>query len=245
MRLLFFVILSFTVYFTFAQGDLYSETRKYNRNEKSFGIVFNSNGFGFNYKIGRRLDGRKKLLFEFDALYVKHPKEIRIKTYDSGNRFVYGKMNFPINLRINVGRQKVIYEKKDRSGVKISYFYNAGISAMTLKPVYYNLISDGRLTEQKFDITEIHTFSQIHSRSTFFRGFNEITIVPGAHLKFGFDFDFAISDDKIHSLAAGFAIDGYLKEIQIMATETNPIALFSLFVVYRFGNTTETRLNKN
>ena len=174
---------------------------------------------------------------------MKHPKEIRIKTYDSGNKFVFGKMNFPVNFRFSVGRQKVIYEKKDRSGVKISYFFNGGVSGVVLKPIYYNLISDGILTEQKFDITQIHTFSQIHSRSPFFRGFSEMAIVPGAHLKFGFDFDFATSDEKIHALEAGFAIYGYLKEVQIMATETNPYALFTLFVTYRFGKTTETRLN--
>jgi len=243
MRLFFIVISFFFVYNLYSQGELYSESRMYNRNEKSFGAVFASNGFGFNYKIGRRIDGKKKLLIEFDALYFKHPKEIRIKTYDSGNRFVFGKMNFPVNLRASIGRQKVLYEKKDRNGVKISYFIDAGISAVLLKPIYYNLISDGNLTEQKFDITEIHTFSQIHSRSAFFTGIDETEIIPGIHLKLGFDFDFAVNDDKINALEAGIALDAYLKNIQIMATEKNPIAIFTMFVTYRFGNTIDTKLN--
>ena len=243
MKYLFTIIVFLLVLVAYSQGDLYADGHKYNRNEKSFGVVLVSNGFGINYKIGRRLDGRKKMLYEFDGLWFKHPKEIRIKTYDSGNRFVYGKVNFPINFRFTIGRQKVLYEKKDRNGVTISYFFNGGVSIVLLKPVYYKIISDGLLTEQKFDITEIHTHSQIHSRASFFNGFSESTLVPGLSLKLGFDFDFASSDDRIHAIDAGISLDAYIKEIEIMATENKQMFLFTLFVTYRFGQTTKTKFN--
>ena len=243
MKLILSIILFFTGITVFAQGDLYSGTRVYNNNEQSFGIDLISNGIGFNYKIGKRIDGRRKTIYQLDFSWFKHPKEIKIKTYDSGNRFVYGKMNSPSNFRLSVGRQKVLYERKDRNGVKISYFYTGGISLALLKPVYYNIITGGILTEQKFDITEIHTYSQIHSRSSFFKGFNEISLIPGASIKLGFDFDFATSDDRIHALEAGVCLDFYYKELEIMATENNNMALFTLFVTYRFGKLTKLSIN--
>jgi len=243
MKLIISIILFFTVITVFAQGDLYSGTRVYNNNERSFGIDFISNGLGVNYKIGKRIDGRRKTIYQLDFSWFKHPKEIKIKTYDSGNRFVYGKMNFPSNFRLTLGRQKVLYERKDRNGVKISYFYTGGISLALLKPVYYKIFSGDILTEQRFDITEIHTYSQIHSRSSFFKGFNEISLVPGASIKLGFDFDFATSDDRVHALEAGACLDVYYKELEIMATENNNTVLFTLFVTYRFGKLTKLGIN--
>ena len=243
MRLVLSIIIFLYTVVAFAQGDLYSESRIYNNNESSFGIDLISNGMGFNYKIGKRVDGRRKIIYQLDFSWFKHPKEIKIKTYDSGNRFVYGKMNFPTNFRFSVGRQKVLYERKDQNGVKISYFYTGGVSLALLKPVYYNIITGGVLTEQQFDITEIHTYSQIHSRASFFKGFNEISFVPGASIKLGFDFDFASSDDRIHALEAGANLDIYYKELEIMATERNNMVLFTLFVTYRFGRLTKTTIN--
>lgn len=243
MKTLLSVIIFFYAIVSFAQGDLYLDKRIYNNNERSFGIDLISNGIGFNYKIGRRVDGRRKTIYQLDFSWFKHPKEIKIKTYDSGNRFVYGKMNFPANFRFSIGRQKVMYEKKDRNGVKISYFYTGGVSIALLKPVYYHIITSGVLTEQKFDITQIHTYSQIHSRSSFFKGFNEISIVPGLSVKAGFDFDFASSDDRIHALEAGINLDVYFNKLQIMATEKNSMVLFTLFVTYRFGKITKEGIN--
>ena len=244
MKLILSIILLFFFSVTsYSQGDLYNGIHIYNNNERSFGIDFISNGMGFNYKIGKRVDGRRKNIYQLDFSWFKHPKEIKIKTYDSGNRFVYGKMNFPSNFRLSIGKQKVLYERKDRNGVKISYFYTGGVSLALLKPVYYYIITGGILTEQRFDITEIHTYSQIHSRASFFKGFNEISVVPGASLKLGFDFDFATSDDKIHALEAGACLDVYYKELEIMATENNNMILFTLFVTYRFGKITKMSIN--
>lgn len=228
---------------SFSQGEFQESSMKFNSNEKSFGISFISNGIGVNYKIGRRIDGTRKLLFDFDFGWFRHPKEIKIKSYDSGNRFVYGKLNIPYNIRASIGRQKVIYEKLDKGSISIQYFILASIGGVILKPIYYSIITEDGFVEQKFDPSEIHSFSQVYSRSSFFKGVNEIAFIPSLSIKAGFNFDFAKRDDKIHALDAGFVFDAYLSEIPIMATEKNQQFIFTVFVTYRFGKTTETRLN--
>lgn len=235
-----FLLFGFVVY---SQGELQDGYQTFNSNEKSYGITFVSNGLGLNYKIGRRIDGTKKLLFDFDLGWFRHPKEIKVKSYDSGNRFVYGKLNIPYNIKASIGRQKVIYEKLDKGSVSIQYFALASIGGVILKPIYYSIVTESGLVEQKFDITELHSFSQIFSKSSFFKGINETTFIPSISVKAGFNFDFAKSDDRIHGLDAGFVFDAYLKEIPIMATEKNQQFIFTVFVTYRFGKTTDTRLN--
>ncbi len=229
------------VLFAFSQGDIYQGHRKYNRNERSVGVSLNSNGLAFDYKIGRRIDGTRKWVFLFYGSWLKHPKEVKIQTYSSGSRFVYGKLNVAYPISISAGRQKVIFEKLDRNSVTIQYFYYAGIGASIMKPVYYEIFSQENLVEKKFDITEIHSNSDIYGAAPFFKGFNEMFLVPYITTKIGFNFDFASNDEKISALEAGVMFDIYVKELPIMATEKNQQFIFTLFATYRFGRITATK----
>ncbi len=227
----------------FSQGDVQDVDLKFNSNERSLGISFISNGLGLDYKIGRRIDGTKKLIFEFDANWFKHPKELKIKPYDSGNRFVYGKTNIPYSFKVFFGRQKIIYEKLDKGSVTIQYFTLLGVGGVALKPIYYLVISEDSFTEQLFNIDEIHSYSQIYGKASFLKGIDKTTFIPSASVKMGFNFDFAKSSQKIHALEAGIVLDAYLKQVPIMATEKNEQFYFTIYVTYRFGKTVETRLN--
>jgi hypothetical protein len=236
------ILLFFTVV-VFSQGDLYQGHRKYNRNERSFGVSLNSNGISFDYKIGKRIDGYRKWVYLFYASWLKHPKEIKVQTYSSGNRFVYGKENIAYPVSVSLGRQKVVFEKQDRNSITIQYFAFVGVGSAIMKPVCYYVFNQDELVEQKFDITEIHSNSDIHSKASFFRGFDEIFFIPYASLKFGFNFDFASNDDKISAIEAGFMFDAYIREVPIMALKKNEQFVFTLFATYRFGKTTATSFN--
>ena len=62
-------------------------------------------------------------------------------------------------------------------------------------------------------------YQELFNKGILNLGFNEISVVPGASLKLGFDFDFATSDDRIHALEAGACLDVYYKELEILANE--------------------------
>jgi hypothetical protein len=223
-----------------AQGELSEQPRIFYRNEESIGILLNSNGYGISGRYGKRINARKKTNYEFDLLFIKHPKEVKNpfnNYYNNNKSFVYGKLNSFFNIRAGYGRQKEIFRKVDRGGISIRRFYSFGPSLGILKPVYYEVIQNSSanpyLEQKKFDPSI--NYSYIWSRASFFKGINEISVVPGAFGKAGISFEYSRHDITLHALETGIVLDIFPKEIPIMATEKNNFIFFSFFVSYRFG----------
>ena len=227
-----------------SQGDLDEQQKIFLRNEKSFGIQLNSDGLGFGYRIANRTNYRNKNILEFELGTIKHPREYKLSSYYDGTSFVFGKKNFPMYLRASIGRQRELYPKADLGGVSIRLLYSAGPTLAVYKPVYYKvevnrvLISYNPMIwqiiteDEKFDLD---AGQDIYGRASFFKGFNEIGIIPGVFAKTAFAFEYSKADKIIHAIEVGANLNAYLKEIPIMATNDNKIVFFSLFVSYRFG----------
>jgi len=213
--------------------------------------MLNSNGFGANYRYGKRVDAANKRLFEVDFAYMKDPKEK--KSYalvwyngSSPSRYVHGKKNLAFNFRFGYGTQHELYRKHDLGGIAIRYFYNFGPSVVLLKPIYYDVV-DGQdvLKPGKFDVTWESKNIRILGRASFFKGFNEIRPLPGAFAKFGFNFDFSKQDRVVHALETGIIAEGFIKKVEIMdftylGSEPKKVAqnqqfFLTLYVSYRFG----------
>jgi len=227
-----FFISLFCINNIFSQGEIDDEKKVFFRDEKTLGINVYTNGFGANYRYAKRLNGFRKLIYEIDINYIKHPKEIKISTdYYNINRYVHGKMNLAYELSAAIGFQKEIYRKMDKGGVSVRFFYDIGPSLIILKPIYYEVADTAGIKDEKFTLNK---YQQIYGKSSYFLGFDEITVNPGVYLKAGFTFEFSKKQRKIKALEIGGVIKGYLKEVEIMATSNSQIFL-SLFLSYRFG----------
>jgi len=229
----------------FSQGEL-DEVRVVTGNENSYAFLLNSDGWGLNYRHGKRLDGFRKRLLDFDFAYIKHAKEIKTQNpyYENQKRFVFGKLNSMFAVRTDIGIQKEIYSKFDKGGVAIKYFYGIGLTLGILKPVYYQIVDSSivsnnerylYLSEKKFDEASIHQVSDIYSRASFFKGLDETKFKPGINVKLGLSFVYSNIYDALNAIEAGLIIDAFKTEIPIMATEKNNQIFVSLFVSYRFG----------
>ncbi len=224
----------------YAQGELDQQQRVFFRNERSFGISLNTDGFGLGYRGARRIDFRNKRLLEIDGGTLKHPKEYKISNpYTTGGNFVFGKLNSTFYLRGGIGHQHELYKKADLGGVAIRYFYSAGPVLAIYKPIYYRVlypvsVNEYVIREEKFS-SAITMAQEIYGRAAFTKGFNEIKVMPGLYGKFGFNFEYSKEDKVIHAIEVGAQVNAFLKEIPIMATSTNKAVFFSLFVSYRFG----------
>ena len=242
-----------------AQGEIDLRPKVFYRNEWSVALMLNSNGWGGNYRYGKRIDASNKRLFEIDFAYMKHPKEKR--TYDdrnnSGLKYVDGKKNLAFDFRFAYGKQHEMFRKHDLGGVAIRYFYNFGPSLVLLKPIYYEVgdivvtppgIPDRLVTRpdpEKYNPKWYAENAHVLGRASFFKGFDELGIVPGAFAKFGFNFEYSKQDRIIHALEAGVIAEGFVKRIDIMdfsipmpgqiKVPKNQQLLLTLFVSYRFG----------
>ena len=228
----------------YAQGEIDLEKRIILRDERSFGIFLNSNGFSGDYTYLKRINARNHKLYQIEFMLVKHPKEIRLtntSSYYSQRSFVFGKQNAFFELRAQYGREHELFRKNDKGGLSIRNFYSIGPTLGILKPIYYEMeyiaIIDSMYAysykTEKFN-TAIHQ-SNVAGRASFFKGFNEISFIPGISAKIGLSFDYSRQDVSIHALEIGLGMDLFSKRIPMMATENNNFYFFNLYAGYRFG----------
>ena len=225
---------------TWSQGELDTQKKIFYRNEKSFGVLLNSNGLGFSYRDGKWKNDRDRKLFEIDFNYVQHPKEIKfpyVSYYNTGS-YVYGKTNIMFSLRGGPGYQHEMYQKVDKGGISIRRFFSFGPALAIYKPIYYDIyVLSGQniigKESKKFDVNLQH--AEIIGRSSFFNGIMETHFVPGLFAKGGISFEYSKLDKILHALELGASIEAYPKRIPIMYIEKNPFIFFSFFLSYRFG----------
>lgn len=244
-KLLIFLFISFSLYpAAFSQGEIDEQQKVFFRDEKSLAVSLHTDGFGFGYREGKRIDYLNKRLYEFDFLTIKHPKEHKQTSYYSSSTYVFGKMNSSIYLRGGIGGQHEIFKKADLGGIAVRYFYIGGAALSLYKPIYYKIANvyfvPGfenyyiKITEEKFE-GSIHSPEDIFSKAPFSKGLDELKLLPGIYAKTGLNFEYSIEDKSIQAVEIGAQINGFPKKIPIMAGDNNKAIYFSLFVSYRVG----------
>ncbi len=220
-----------------AQGELDEQHKIFFRNEKTFAFDLNSNGWGANYRYGKRNVARDKFLFEGDLNFIKHHKEDKILSIRgfSLKRFVFGKTNYVFDSRFSVGYQYELFEKTDKGSVSVRVFGLAGGTLAFLKPIYYHVEKgDGTGEDTVLFHNEIQ-YHLIYGTMPYFYGISQISILPGVYGKLGLGVDFSRSDKRVQTIEAGITLEVFPKKLEIMATETNKQILPVVFVSYRFG----------
>ncbi|MBE0675397.1 MAG: hypothetical protein IH591_12120 [Bacteroidales bacterium] len=235
------VLFLFTVASGYSQGEIDEQQKALFRNERTFGILLSTDGYGLSYREGLNVNARSKKLYEIDIAILNHPREVRLQNpwYQNGATFVFGKLNSVFLLRGGIGRQYELFRKEDLGGVAIRYFFTAGPDLAFLKPIYYKVLyplssTTFTLKEELFE-ESIHHPGDIYSKSSFTKGINETKVVPGIYIKGGFNFEYSRQDKVIHAFELGPMLNIFPKEIPIMASNDNKALFFSLFVSYRMG----------
>lgn len=246
-RYYFIILFLFNTFQSFAQETTENLPRIFYRNEKTIALNLNSNGWGLGYRYGSRINYFEKYIYEFDFSVLKHPKETSSSnaSFFSSESFVFGKLNSVFDLRLGYGKQNEIFGKRDPRSVAVRYFYSVGPSVAFLKPIYYEInypvdSNSSEIREEKFN-PAIHTANEINGKASFFKGFDEIKLVPGLFVKTGFNFEFSQKEYIVHAIEAGILLQGYIKNLEIMAVEDNQQVYFTLFATYRLGKVTNAQ----
>jgi hypothetical protein len=249
--ILFFILI--TIIPAFTQGEIDDQEKIFYRNERTYAILLNTNGWGGNFRYAKRINGFKKTLYEIDLSKIKHEKELKITFSSSqqfGTSFVYGKLNTLFTLRGGIGIQKELFTKEDKGGISIRYFYTLGPSIGLQKPVYYEIFVaspdslSGIPYETKIVKFESHLLDQIQRRAPFYVGLKELSIVPGLYCKFGFTFEFGKNDASFNAIETGVIVDAFIRKIPILANNQNHWYFPGFFVSYRFGRIIDAQLKK-
>lgn len=233
-----------------AQGEIDTEKKILVRNEWSLSASAKTNGFEMDYRSGKFVSIHKKNLWDAGFSIIKHPQEFRISNnYSTGyGSYCYGKKNFCMEFFYSRGRQRSLFHKHDLNSVEFRMFYFGGATVAVLKPIYYEVwYADKDIRSEKFDIDNMHhqVAYMILGKSSFSKGFDEITAVPGAFVKAGLSFEFGKHDTKLTALEAGVKFTAFLKELELLAQERNPQLVTNLFLTFRFGRVFHNSMFEN
>lgn len=206
------------------------------------GFSLNTNGYSLNARRSWSPTAFFERGYEFDVAMIRHPKEVNEYNYYyiGGNSYAYGKLNSLYTMRFGFGEKHEIAEKIDVGSVEINYFYYGGVSIGGVKPIYLE-INNAPISSDYVDVNterydpNKHNLNNIVGGVPFTKGFSEIKFYPGIYAKFGIDFDYKVSTQKIGTLEAGIVVDYYFKEVPIMANVKNDSYFLAFYLSINFG----------
>lgn len=222
--------------FSFAQTQ---DSYEYN-SEFTWAINKNSSGGligGFIFKKARKLNNRLLETFGIEIMNVKHPLEVRKSSRATGNFFIYGKSNYLYALRLQYGRDLILFTKAPQQGVEIKAVLAAGPSIGIVAPYYIERSVDNSyfvtVREQYDPNNPNHNFNNILGTGNLFQGIGESNIQMGINIKAGLNFELGTIKSQVTGFEVGFLLDTYFNKVILMPTATNynmfPTVYFSLF----------------
>jgi hypothetical protein len=143
----------FTLCFTLIVSGLYAQTQdsyEYS-SEFTWGINKNTSGGligGLVFKKARKLKNEKVLeTFGLEIMNVKHPQEVKRNSIQTGNLFIYGKSNYLYALRLQYGRDIILFKKAPHQGVEIKgrirgWSYDWSCRTLTMLNIFRRVVAD-------------------------------------------------------------------------------------------------------
>jgi len=209
--------------------------------EFTWGINKNTSGGligGFTFKKARKINDNLLESYGLEIMNVKHPQEVRRNAEATGNPFIYGKSNYLYALRLQYGRDLIVFKKAPQQGVEIKLVTAVGPSIGILAPYYI----ERKITPDNFYVTvneqydpnnPYHTFDNILGTGNLFQGIGNSKIELGANAKVGLNFELGTVKQQVTGFEVGFLLDAYINKIILMPTSFNrsifPTLYFTLF----------------
>jgi len=215
------------------------DSYEYN-SEFTWGINKNSSGGligGFTFKKAKKRTDRVLETYGLEIMNVKHSQEVRRNSAYTGNYFIYGKSNYLYALRLQYGRDLILFTKAPQQGVEIKAVFAAGPSIGIVAPYYIERTLDNSyfssVHEQYDPYNPNHSYNNILGTGNLFEGIGESKIQMGGNLKAALNFELGLVKSQVTGFEVGVLVDAYFNDIVLMPTAENksvfPTVFFTLF----------------
>ena len=214
----------------------------------SIDLRLHENGAAIAYNSGTIKAYNKTNYYHLELGFTRDPREksqSRISNLGGSGTFTLGKINSFLNLRAGVGVKKYLSEKEKRRGVAVGYTYEIGPSIALLKPYFLDVIEievvdnemrpvlnsvsfNGDNAEQFLDI------NSISGRSSFFKGFTDLSVRAGLQGKVGAHIAMGAFDEYVKAFETGLMFDVFPTKIPIFI-ETEEVDNSRFFVRVYFN----------
>jgi hypothetical protein len=210
------------------------------QSEFTYGINKNTSGGligGFVFKKARKLNERVLESYGLEIMNVKHPQERRVTSQATGNFFIFGKSNYLYALRLQYGRDVILFKKAPQQGVEIKGVFAVGPSIGIVAPYYIERKggSNDQVTIHEQYNKNI-SFADIYGTGRLFEGIGQSVIKPGANLKLALNFELGTIKSQVTGFEAGFLIDAYTSKIELLPIAKSYAVFPTLFITAFYGN---------
>ncbi len=210
--------------------------------EFTWGINKNTSGGligGLTFKKARKLKNDRILeTFGLEIMNVKHPQEVRENAIISGNLFIFGKRNYLYALRLQYGRDLILFKKAPQQGVEIKAVFAAGPSIGIIAPYYIEYEDEnGNFSSFAQYSKEAHPQpDKILGSGRLFQGIGQSGLAIGLNLKAAINFELGTIKSQVTGFEAGFLLDTYSSKIELMQNAKQYAVYPTLFISLFYGN---------
>ena len=229
----FLVLIVFLIGFV-AQAQDSEDDYEYT-DEFVWGINKNTRGGligGFILKKSIRMNENQFQTFGLELMNVKHPKETRISNPLNGNSFIWGKENYLYSIRLQYGREQVIFKKASFQGLQIHAILAGGPTIGLLAPYY---IQNSAGINEPFDPEKHVDFNSILGTGNILQGIGESEVKFGLNFKPALSFEFGAFKSNVSGIELGFMFEGFTEEIVLVPNDSNDQFFSSFFVTLFYG----------
>jgi len=234
-----FIFLFSCLLFPFSGIAQDSDSYSYSR-EFIWGISKNTNSgliAGGAIKFSRSIGKDQFRTYGLEIVNVKHPKEIRRVSRTSGNTFILGKTNYLFSIRPQYGREWIVFKKAPQQGVQVNAILSGGPTLGIVMPYYVQYAeSPTRTVTIPYSNDPRIEPSRIIGSGPFLRGFGESSLAVGANIKASLAFEFGTFKNDVTGFEAGFQLEAFPNEIEIVPTANSRRIFPSAFIMLFYGN---------
>ncbi len=229
------------VFFSAMGAPLCAQTQdSYDYNsEFNWGINKNSYGGligGFTFKKAKRISKKMFESFGLELMNVKNPHEVRVQSNSSGNYFIYGKTNYLYAVRLQYGRDIILFTKGPQQGVEVKAVFAAGPTIGLVSP-YYVQTNDGTSSYATNSAPYVsQPYNSIQGAGSVFQGLGESKIQMGGNFKVAMNFELGTSKSQVTGFEAGFLLDAYFKKVVLMPSAENYAVYPTVFLTLFYGS---------
>jgi hypothetical protein len=237
-----FLLFIFLLAVCFSASAQTKDSYEYN-SEFTWGINKNSSGGligGFTFKKAKKRSDRILETYGLEIMNVKHPQEVRRNSAYTGNYFIYGKSNYLYALRLQYGRDFILFTKAPQQGVEIKAVFAAGPSIGIVAPYYIERTVDNSyftsIHEQYDPYNPNHSFNNILGTGNLFEGIGDSKIQLGGNLKAALNFELGFVKSQVTGFEVGMLVDAYVNQVNLIPTAENKSVFPTVFFTLFYGN---------
>lgn len=208
------------------------------QSEFTWGINKNTSGGligGLVFKKARKLNDRVLETYGMELMNVKHPQERR-RPSQTGNSFIFGKANYLYAVRLQYGRDLVLFKKAPQQGVEIKAVFAAGPSIGVVAPYYVEYKKSNENITIRGPFREGISYPEIMGTGRLFEGIGDSQLTLGGNLKAAMNFELGTIKSQVTGFEAGFLVDAYSKTIPLMTSTKNYSVFPTVYITLFYGS---------